>query len=190
MKSQASKSQSGKWVLRFLLVALAALSVGMAGSPASAATAGGSGDASISGLTKKQKKQKKKALKKCNKKPAKKKKKCKKQVNRKYKKLARQNNAPKGKTEVVDLFDNYFVPSQVDLKVNDSIKWSWKNVGAREPHNVTLNKGPSGVSRNDFVSQTTTDTGYSFKRTFTKPGDYAFVCTIHFGMTMDVKVSK
>lgn len=171
-------------------VGLVALAVGVAGTPASAATASGSADAQVSGLTKKQKKKKKKELKKCKKKNTSKKvKKCKKKVNKKYKKKSKQN-ANKGKTVVVDLFDNYFQPSQQSIKVNDSIKWSWKNVVGREAHNVTLNQGPSGVNRNDFVSQTTVDPGYTFKRKFTKAGNYAFVCTLHFGMTMDVKVSK
>ncbi len=171
-------------------VGLVALAVGVAGTPASAATASGSADAQVSGLTKKQKKQKNKELNKCKKKSTKKKRnKCKKQVNKKYKKISKQN-ANKGKTVVVNLFDNYFVPNQQSIKVNDSIKWSWKNVAGREAHNVTLNQGPSGVSRNDFVSQTTVDPGYTFKRTFTKPGSYAFVCTLHFDMTMNVKVSK
>lgn len=169
---------------------LVALAVGVAGTPAAAATASGSADAQVSGLTKKQKKKKKKELKNCNKKSTKKKvKKCKKQVNKKYKKKSKQN-ANQGKTVVVNLFDNFFQPSQQSIKVNDSIKWSWKNVIGREAHNVTLDKGPSGVKRDSFTSYTTVDPGYTFKRTFTTPGTYAFVCTLHFGMTMDVKVSK
>ena len=168
-----------------LAVGLVALAVGAAGAPPAVAA-----DASISGLTKQQQKKKKKALKKCaKKKPAKKAKKCKKQVNKKYKKIAK-NNAPKGKTVTVNLGDNFFVPNVVDLKVNDSINWSWAQVNGREAHNVTLTQGPSGVSRNDFVSQTTTDTGYRFKRTFVKAGGYSFVCSLHFAMTMDVKVSQ
>ena len=171
-------------------VGLVAMAVGVAGTPASAATAGSSADAGISALTNKQKK-KKKELKKCKKKNTKKKRKnCKKNVNKKYKKISKQNEASKGATKVVNLGDNYFVPNSVSIKVNDSIKWSWKDVGGREPHNATLNQGPSGVNRNDFVSQTTADPGYTFKRQFTKPGNYDFVCTLHVEMTMDVKVSK
>ncbi|MGB0121336.1 MAG: plastocyanin/azurin family copper-binding protein, partial [Solirubrobacterales bacterium] len=134
---------------------------------------------------------KQKALKKCNKKKsAKKKKKCKKAVNKKYKKIAKKNNTPKGTTKTVNLGDDFFSPNSVDLKVNDSINWSWANVGGREAHNVTLVQGPSGVSSNDFKSQTTADTGYRFKRTFTKPGNYSFVCSLHVLMTMQVDVSN
>ena len=172
-------------------VGLVAMAVGVAGTPASAATAGSSADAGISALTNKQKKKKKKELKKCKKKNTKKKRnKCKKNVNKKYKKISKQNEASKGATKVVNLGDNYFVPNSVSIKVNDSIKWSWADVGGREPHNATLNQGPSGVNRNDFVSQTTADPSYTFKRQFTKAGSYAFVCTLHFEMTMDVKVSN
>lgn len=174
-----------------LAAGLVALAVGAAGAPASAATAESSSGATVSGLTKKQQKAKKKALKKCNKKrPAKKKKACKKQVNKKYKKLAGKNNSPKGKTYTVDLGDNFFAPSAVNLKVNDSINWSWANVGGFEPHNVTLDQGPSGVSRGDFASPTTADKGFRFKRTFTKAGTYSFVCSLHFAMTMTTNVSN
>ena len=171
-----------------LVAGLVALAVGAAGAaPATAATGADASGATISGLTKKQQKQKKKALKKCNKKKARK---CKKQVNNKYKKIARNNtgSTPTGATKTVKLGDDYFVPGQVDLKVNDAIKWSWADIGGFEPHNVTLVTGPSGVSRGDFASQTTADKGYSFKRTFTKAGNYDFVCSLHTLMTMQVNV--
>jgi len=169
-----------------LAVGFVALAVGAAGAPASASVA------SASGLTKSQAKQKKAALKKCGKKKtAKQRKSCKKAVNKKYNKLA--NTPPKGATKVVQLLDdtyNRFDPTQVNLKVNDSISWSWTNVKGFEPHNVTLTSGPSGVKMSDFASQTTASTSYTFKRQFTTPGDYKFSCSLHFGMDMDVQVSK
>ncbi len=177
-------------------VGLVALAVGAVGAPASAATAQTSGDATVSGLTKKQKKAKKKALKKCNKKkPAKKKKKCKQQVNKKYKKIAKKNTngaPPIGKTWQVSVGagGNFFAPSILNLKVNDAINWSWANTTGSEPHNVTLVTGPSGVDRNAFKSQLTSDPGYRFKRQFTVAGDYSLVCNIHVLMTMSVNVSK
>jgi plastocyanin len=179
-----------------LAAGLVALAVGAAGAPASAATAETSGGATISGLTKKQKKAKKKALKKCNKKkPAKKKKKCKKQVNKKYRKIAKKNDnktPPIGKTWQVSVGDggDFFAPSLLNLKVNDAINWSWANTTGKEPHNVTLVTGPSGVSRDAFASQLTSDPGYRFKRQFTVAGGYSFVCNIHVLMTMNVNVSN
>ena len=74
--------------------------------------------------------------------------------------------------------------------MNDSILWNWSKSGGREPHDVTLVTGPSGVSRNDFKSALTSDTNYTFKRQFTKPGAYSFVCSFHFQMTMNVNVSR
>lgn len=175
-----------------LAAGLVALAVGAAGAPASAATATTSDGATVSGLNKKQKKAKKKALKKCKKKStAKKRKKCKKQVNKKYKKIAKNNPAPIGRTWNVDVGDNYYAPASLNLKVNDAINWSWAKVGGFEVHNVTIQDPlPAGVARTDFVSQTTSIPSYRFKRQFTKPGSYSFVCSFHFGMTMGVNVSK
>ena len=177
MKSLLNKRLPG-----ILAVGLVALAVGAASAPATAF------DAQISGLTAAQKKAKSKAIKKCKKiKSAKKEKACIKKVNKKYKKLA---NQPKGENTKVDLGDNFFSPSQLNLKVNDSITWSWANIGGFEPHNVTLGVGPSGVSRNDFQSPTTAATSTRFTRVFEKPGMYNFVCSLHYEMTMTVDVSN
>lgn len=176
MKSLLNKRLPG-----ILAVGLVALAVGAASAPASAS------DAQVSGLTKAQKKAKSKAIKKCKKKSsAKQKKACIKKVNKKYDKLAK----PKGENKKVDLGDNFFSPAQLSLKVNDSITWSWANIGGFEPHNVTLGAGPSGVSRSDFQSPTTASTSTRFTRTFEKPGQYNFVCSLHYEMTMSVDVSK
>jgi plastocyanin len=169
-----------------LALGLVMLAVGAVGSPASAATSSG---AHISGLTKAQQKAKARALKKCNKKStASKRKACKKAVYKKYKKIA--NATPPGKTHKVELRDNFFTPALLNIKVNDIIEWSWANVGSREPHNVTLATGPSGVDRNDYISELTTDRSTRFKRAFPKPGSYNFLCSIHTEMTMTVNVSK
>lgn len=188
MKSLLEKRLPG-----ILAVGLVALAVGAAGAPASAATAQESSAATVSGLTKKQKKAKKRALRKCNKKrPAKKKRNCRKQVNRKYKRIARNNPPPIGKTWQVSVGagGNFYAPSILSLKVNDAINWSWSNTTGSEPHNVTLVSGPSGVSRDAFTSQLTSDPSYRFKRQFTKAGAYSFVCNIHVLMTMNVDVTN
>ncbi len=174
-----------------LAAALLALAVAAAGAPAATA-AGTSGGATVSGLTAKQKKAKKKALKKCKKKKtAKQRKKCKKKVNKKYRKIAKNNPAPIGKTWNVDVGDNYYAPASLNLKVNDAIKWNWSKAGGFEVHNVTIaDPLPAGVNRFDFVSQTTTVPSYTFKRQFTKPGAYNFICSFHQLMTMKVNVTK
>ena len=176
-----------------LAAGLVALAVAAAGAPAAVASADTSAGATTSALTNKQKKAKKKALKKCKKKStAKKRKKCKKKVNRKYKRISRNNPPPIGKTWQVSVGTggNFYAPSLLNIKKNDAINWSWANTTGSEPHNVTLVSGPSGVSRDSFASQLTSDPGYRFKRQFTQPGAYSFVCNIHVLMTMNVNVAK
>jgi plastocyanin len=184
MKSLLEKRLPG-----ILAVGLVALAVGAASAPASASASATTGGATVSGLTAAQVKAKAKALRACARlRPASKARRCKAAVNRKYKRLA--NMPPPGKTYTVNLGDNFFSPSSIDLKVNDSINWSWATVGGFEPHNVTLGTGPSGVSRNDFASQTTAVPSYRFKRTFKVPGAYSFVCSLHFEMTMTANVTR
>lgn len=184
MKSLLKKRLPG-----ILAVGLVVLAVGAASAPASASAPATTGGATVSGLTAAQVKAKAKALRACaRKRPARKARACKAAVNRKYRRLA--NQPPPGKTYTVNLGDNFFAPASINLKVNDSINWSWATVGGFEPHNVTLDTGPSGVSRNDFLSQTTTAPSYRFKRTFKVPGNYNFVCSLHFGMTMTASVTR
>jgi plastocyanin len=174
-----------------LAAGLVALAVGAASAPASAAPVATTSGATISGLTSAQKAAQKRELRKCSKlRPAKKARACRNRVNAKYKKLA-SAPPPIGKTWTVNLGDNFFAPASLNLKVNDAINWSWANVGGYEAHNVTISDPlPSGVSRNEFLSQTTVAPTYRFKRQFTKPGTYNFVCSLHFTMTMTVNVSK
>ena len=177
-----------------LAAGLVTLAVGAASVAPAAAS-----DASASALTAKQKKAKAKALKKCNKKRAatrkrtvKLRKKCKRAVNKRYARISRKQNKPKGKTWKVDVTDPYaYIPNQLSIKVNDSILWDWKNATGREPHDVTPSvPWPSGVDRRDFKSSLMVGPNATFKRQFTKPGDYSFVCSIHVLMTMNVNVSR
>jgi plastocyanin len=188
----------------FLAAGLVALAVGAAGAPASAApvatttgiTVGGAttSGATTSGLTRNQRRARSIQLRRCNKRrPARRKIACRKQVIRKYQRISRRQTrppAPTGKTYTVNLGDDFFAPNAVNLKVNDSINWSWAQVGGFEAHNVTLDNGPSGVKRNEFASQTTTAPSYRFKRTFKVPGTYNFVCSLHFSMTMTANVTR
>jgi plastocyanin len=189
MNSLISKRLSG-----ILAVGLVALAVGAAGAPASAAPPATSDGATLSGatvsaLTAAQVRARTRELRVCaRKRPLRIARACKAAVYRKYRRLA--NAVPVGKTYTVNLGDNYFAPASIDLKVYDSINWSWATVGGYEPHNVTLETGPTGVSRSDFLSQTTVSPSYRFKRTFKVPGSYSFVCSLHFGMTMTANVTR
>jgi plastocyanin len=83
--------------------------------------------------------------------------------------------------------DDYFAPTKVTIDEGSSVKWVWGpdiNV-----HNVTLASGPQGVSKKDFTS-VSGSTALVFKRTFTVPGTYKFICTIHAMMKMTVIVKK
>lgn len=181
-----------------LVVALVAGATGAttatAGPVASSEGATASSVAKTSALTAKQRKAKKRALKKCRKnRKAKKRRACIKRTNKKFNRLARRNkNKPaKGKTVVVDVRDDYYTPNQVNVKVNDSIKWDWRYSVGSEGHNVTLtNARQLGISPFEFESPIQTGPSYTFTRKFTKPGDYRFACTLHTLMTMDVKVSR
>lgn len=186
MKSLLKKRLPG-----ILAAGLVALAVGAASAPASAAPVATSSGATVSGLTAVQQKAKKRELRKCSKlRPASKARACKRKVVAKYNKLA-SAPPPIGKTWNVNLYDNYFAPSSLDLKVNDAINWSWATVGGYEPHNVALVAPyPTGVTKNDFASPLTAVPTFRFRRQFTKPGNYSFVCELHFEMTMNVSVTK
>jgi plastocyanin len=87
----------------------------------------------------------------------------------------------------VKVADDYFAPTKVTIGEGSSVKWVWGpdiNV-----HNVTLASGPQGVSKKDFTS-VSGSTALVFKRTFTVPGTYKFICTIHAMMKMTVIVKK
>lgn len=181
MKSLLKKRLPGILAAGLVMLAVGAASI----TPAAAS------DASVSGLSAKQKKAKAKALKACKKKKAAQRKACIRKVNKKYNKLANKPSTPAGKTHTVMVTDPYvYIPNQLNIKVNDSILWDWKNATGREPHDVTPVTVPAGVDRNDFKSNLAIGPNYTFKRQFTKAGDYSFVCSIHFLMTMNVNVSK
>ncbi|MEX1219903.1 MAG: plastocyanin/azurin family copper-binding protein, partial [Solirubrobacterales bacterium] len=159
-----------------------------ASAPASASPVK-SGGATVSGLTASQTTAKAKALRACaRKRPARRARACRAQVNLRYRRLA--DKPPVGDTYNVNVGDDYYAPNVVELKVNDAINWSWADVAGFEAHNVTLLDGPAGVSRSDFASQTTTATSYRFKRAFSQPGLYNFVCSLHFTMTMTANVTR
>ncbi|MCO5314946.1 MAG: plastocyanin/azurin family copper-binding protein [Solirubrobacterales bacterium] len=190
MKTTLIKRMQGMWVA--LVVVLIAGAIGTTAASAASEGASSSATATTSALTKKQKKAKAKALKKCKKqRNAKKRKACIKKVNKKYAKLARTKpKPPSGKTVEVDVMDDYYAPSLVNLKAYDWIKWDWKFSTSPEGHNVSLMSGPAGVSPFDYESSVMSGPGGTFKRQFKTPGTYNLFCSLHAGMTMDVQVSK
>jgi plastocyanin len=95
----------------------------------------------------------------------------------------------KAKTEKVKVKDDFYTPTNVKVKKNNKVTWSWGKNGTFDPHNVTLKKGPKGVKKGKFSSQTSAAPGFKFTKKFKKPGKYNFYCTIHPDvMKMTVKV--
>lgn len=89
--------------------------------------------------------------------------------------------------EKVKVLDDFYKPDNVKIKKNGKVKWKWGD--DFNSHNVTLKKGPSGVNKSKFTSQTSSDEGFTFTKKFKKPGKYNFYCTIHPDiMKMTVKV--
>jgi plastocyanin len=89
----------------------------------------------------------------------------------------------------IDVRDKYFSPALVSIRTGQSIVWSWNDVNA-DAHNVDLISPPPGVKRLDYSTPNSPSRNFEFRRTFTVPGTYGFVCSIHHLMTMTVEVSR
>jgi plastocyanin len=89
------------------------------------------------------------------------------------------------KRKTVEVDDNYFVsegkPKTVTVKVDDTVVWEWEG---RNPHNVTVTKGPVKFKSKDKTSGT-------YRKKVTKAGTYKILCTIHApDMRMTLKVQR
>ena len=92
-------------------------------------------------------------------------------------------------TKTVSVGDDFFKPTKLTIKKQNAISFAWKKSNF-DSHNVTLVKGPKGVKHSRFTSITATS-GIHFKRQFTTPGAYHFICTIHpESMRLTVIVKK
>jgi plastocyanin len=85
-----------------------------------------------------------------------------------------QNTAPK----IVDVNISGFAfgPSSVQISVEDTVKWL--NLDS-VPHQVHCGNFDSGLIRH----------GYTYSYTFTKPGTYNYICSIHPSMQGTVIVA-
>jgi plastocyanin len=87
------------------------------------------------------------------------------------------------KRKAVAVEDNYFVQRgaarTVTVDRNDTVVWEWEG---RNPHNVTVTRGPVR-----FASRTKSSGTY--RKKLTRRGAYKILCTIHApGMRMTVRV--
>lgn len=101
---------------------------------------------------------------------------------------ATHSHKPKQVVKKVKVADDYFRPTKLTIRTGNAVNWVWSSQNY-ESHNVTLVKGPKGIKKSKFTSIDAA-TGIHFKRTFTKPGTYHFVCTIHPGMNIAVIVKR
>jgi plastocyanin len=110
----------------------------------------------------------------------------------------------KGKTYKVAVGDDFYAPSNVNVKVGDKIKWKWDSSNT-DSHNVVLQSGPKKVKLgcktkgkdafSPLISKCnksgTGAIGIKFKKEFDVKGTYKFVCTIHpTVMKLTVKATK
>jgi plastocyanin len=93
------------------------------------------------------------------------------------------------KPKVVKVKDNFYTPDDVGVRKLGKVRWTWA-ASNFNVHNVTLLKGPRGVDKNRFRSQTA-KSDYTFTKRFKKVGKYQFYCTIHPDvMQMIVRVHR
>jgi plastocyanin len=92
--------------------------------------------------------------------------------------------APRNKT--VKLYDNYFLPDDLNVAKGTTVKWKWP-ADPIDVHDVKLKKGPEGAKK--FHSQPAS-ASYDFKRKLGKAGTYKIVCTLHEEMKMTIKVRR
>jgi plastocyanin len=83
-------------------------------------------------------------------------------------------------TNTVAITNFAFSPAVATVRVGSTITWTNQD---GEPHTVTSKDG-SGLLRSPSLN-----TGESFTFTFTKPGRFEYLCTIHPFMTATVVVT-
>jgi plastocyanin len=95
------------------------------------------------------------------------------------------------KTPVVSVADFYFAPAAVTIPKGGTVKWVWAAANT-EPHDVHLKQGPKGLkAKGSYSTKTTAVTNARFQKTFTTPGTYRYICTIHpTQMKLTVTVKK
>ncbi len=75
-----------------------------------------------------------------------------------------------GETRTVTVGDDFFQPTEVRIAPGDTVEWRW--VG-RSPHNVAAEELAPVPFRSRIVTSGT------FRRTFTTPGVYRYICQVH-----------
>jgi plastocyanin len=83
------------------------------------------------------------------------------------------------KPTIVSVADFYFGPDSVRIQKGEAVKWVWSSANTY-PHDVHLTQGPRGLAnKGSYSTRTSAVVDAHFKDTFTTPGTYRFICTIH-----------
>jgi plastocyanin len=92
--------------------------------------------------------------------------------------------APTGVVVPVVALDNSFRPQQLEVHVGDTV--SWENRGNNDHNVLSVETGEWGTEVTNFAP------GATYTHVFTKPGVYAYYCSIHgsaqAGMTGTITV--
>ena len=92
--------------------------------------------------------------------------------------IGRASEPPAPAAVQVNIFNYKFDPATVTVPVGTTVTWTNKD---EIPHTVAS-------SDKSFPGSSGLDTGDSYSYTFTKPGSYAYFCTLHPFMTGKVVV--
>lgn len=170
------------------MVAVVAISAIGASASVHGPTPAGAGSppkGSTADLSPSQKKAREKALKKCRRITIEERRRaCLRRVKRRFRPTEEQPTSPPVEVQVRD---KYFSPELVEIKRQGVVRWVWGENNA-DPHDVTLLKGPRGVSPFDFQTPSSPAVGFTFTRSFKVPGTYRFACSLHHLMRMTVEV--
>jgi plastocyanin len=77
--------------------------------------------------------------------------------------------------KTINVIDDSFAPDKATVKKGTLVTFKWSDLNY-ETHNAKLVSAPHGVKKFKSPSGTT---GITFKKRFTVPGTYKFVCTYH-----------
>jgi plastocyanin len=81
--------------------------------------------------------------------------------------------------QAVTMAQYAFAPASLTVHVGDTVTWTNRD---QAPHDVTTTAGPVSVH------SPTLTTGQSWTYTFTQPGSYAYICSIHPDMKAQITV--
>ncbi len=87
--------------------------------------------------------------------------------------------APAASPYVIDISNNAFSPSSLSVPVGSTVTWKNDDPYA---HTVTMS-GKGGFDSGNLNS------GKTFSNTFSKPGTYTYICSIHPSMTGTITVT-